>query len=256
LGSRKGNTGRTYWHGKNFALNSKGLPNEGLGCYEAHIPRMQRIAHAAGKKLIVNVAGFTPEEYAELTVRCYEAGADLVEQNYGCPNHWHGSEQQRIFSFDPESLAESLRLTTLGIGKERKVLTKLSPYSDPVLLAEVATCLAQFPVVGGVVSVNTFPNAFSFARDGSASITYGKGLAGMSGPALKPISLGQVMQLREKLPDTVQIVGVGGITTPDDAMDYIRAGADAIQIGTAWLENGLGVFNAVADKFEQQLAGV
>jgi dihydroorotate dehydrogenase (fumarate) len=78
----------------------------------------------------------------------------------------------------------------------------------------------------------------------------------MSGPALKPISLGQVMQLREKLPDTVQIVGVGGITTPDDAMDYIRAGADAIQIGTAWLENGLGVFNAVADKFEQQLAGV
>ena len=119
---------------------------------------------------------------------------------------------------------------------------KLSPYSDPVSLGAIAAIINRSQIVRAVTSANTFPNAFSFNVEGEQAIDPAGGLAGMAGEALKPIGLGQVKQLRAVLPEAIAIIGVGGISEKQDVLDYLRAGADATQITTAYINFGPSVF--------------
>ena len=104
---------------------------------------------------------------------------------------------------------------------------KLSPYSDPGLLTRVATAIRELETVGYVALSNTFPNALILDSSGHSVIT--TGLAGLSGLAMKPIALGQVWQFAAVLEGTVDIVGVGGVTTGADIIDFQNAGAKAVQ---------------------------
>jgi dihydroorotate dehydrogenase (fumarate) len=81
----------------------------------------------------------------------------------------------------------------------------------------------------------------------SPQIPYG--LAGVAGSALKPISLGQVQQFRTLLPESFDIIGVGGISTGRDVLDYLRAGADSVQVGTHYFQNGPRVFSEILQEF-------
>jgi len=244
---RTGNSGDVYWAGPMFSLNSLGLPNRGASYYKETIPEMVRVAHGEGKPLFVSVAGFSPAEYVHLTELAFDGGADLVELNLGCPNVWQGSTQKRIACFDPALVAEILRLVEERLGAGANVSVKISPFSDPFALAEVAQVIGSSKVAKAVTTVNTFPNAFGY--NGTKSIiTPGGGLAGFAGPAMKPIGLGQVRQLRSLLPEHIQIIGVGGITHGLDVREYRDSGAAATQVATAYLERREQVFSSLLDE--------
>jgi len=242
---RGGNSGNVYWAGAAFSLNSLGLPNPGSRYYGQHLPEMVSRAHDTGKPLLVSVAGFTPDEYAELTALALERGADAVELNLGCPNVWQGEEQKRIACFDPSLVEEILQRVEASAGAQARIAVKISPFSDPFALAEVAQVIGRHGVARAVTTTNTFPNAFSYDDAGQPVVSVGGGLAGLAGAAIKPIGLGQVRQLRNILPDRIQIIGVGGINNGRDVIDYLRAGAAATQIATAYLERYERVFSSI-----------
>lgn len=244
---RTGNSGDVYWAGPMFSLNSLGLPNRGAPYYRDALPEMVAVAHGEGKPLFVSVAGFSPEEYVDLTELAFRGGADLVELNLGCPNVRQGNTQKRIACFDPALVAEVLRRVEERVGADAKVSVKISPFSDPFALTEVAQVIGVSKVAKVVTTVNTFPNAFSY-NGTKPRITPGGGLAGFAGPAMKPIGLGQVRQLRGLLPEHVQIIGVGGITHGQDIREYQESGAVATQVATAYLERHEQVFSSLLDE--------
>jgi len=239
---RPSNSGSVYWSEPGFSVNSLGLPNPGIDYYRDKFPEMEAVAREARKPLLASVAGFSPEEYAYLADAAFE-GADAVELNLGCPNVWQGSKQKRIACFDPLLVAEILRCVEDRIGSDANISVKISPFSDPFALAEVAEVIAKSELVKAVTTSNTFPNGFAWNELGKPRIDPGNGLAGMAGPALKPIALGQVRQLRALLPERIQIIGAGGINTGAEILEYRNAGASAVQIATAYLERGEEVFS-------------
>lgn len=244
---RLGNSGRTYFLGPNesFSLNSKGLPNPGLKYYTDHLSEMVQIAHDHGKPLIISAAGFSPEEYARLSEVIMNSGADGQELNLGCPNVWgKDGKQKRITSFDEDLISETLRLVEQEVGSDGWTSIKLSPYSDPITLERIAAILGHSALVKAITASNTFPNALSFNEQGEPTINPGGGLAGMAGAAMKPINLGQVNQLRRILPE-MALIGVGGISTNQDVVDYLRAGANATQVTTAYINLGPRIFSDI-----------
>ena len=259
VAARAGNGGATYHSDDGYSLNALGLPNRGLGYYRARLPEMVRLAHAAGKPLVVSIAGFAVEEYAEAAATVAAAGVDLLELNLACPNVWDGGAQKRIACFDPGQTAaicaavgEALTTTPVPYG------VKISPFSDPAALAGLAEVLAKAAADGGgpryVCTSNTFPNALAFDDAGRAVI--GVELAGLAGPALRPVALGQIRQLRQLLPATIELVGAGGVTTGRDVADFLRAGASAVQLATAfWNREGdPAVFGDIAADWAQNHA--
>ncbi len=250
---REGNEGEVYWANELFSLNSLGWPNRGKLYYQQHLPEMVAVAHGAGKPLFVNVGGFNPSEYAILAELAFEGGADLVELDLSDPNLWQNGKQKLIPCFDPRLVDEILHRVEEKVGSEAKVAVKLSPFSDPFGLSEVARVIGQSKLVKAVTAVNTFPNALSYDEKGKPRITPGGGLAGLAGPAIKPIALGQVKQLRGMLPEHIDIIGVGGISTGRDILDYFKAGAVAVQVATALLEKRAKIFSLLLTELIEAL---
>lgn len=214
-------------------LNSLGMQNPGAEYYKEHLPEMVKRTHDRGKHLRVNIAGFSPPEYANLACYAMESGVDEIEVNLGCPNVWNDSKQKPIVSFDLFGMARILDDITDAVGDTAPVVLKLSPYSNPVQLTEIIKLISSRPLVKGVVTSNTFANAIDFTDDGKPIIGVGDGLAGLSGAAMLRINLGQTFQFRQQLPTRIKVFGVGGIRTGRDMWKYINcAGADGIQVGT------------------------
>lgn len=249
---RMGNTGDVYWAGQMFSLNSLGLPNRGAPYYKEVLSEMATITHGEGKPLFVSVAGFSPEEYASLAELAFHDGADLVELNLSCPNVWAGNTQKRITGFDGELVFETLHYVRKEVGINVRVSAKISPFTDPYALAEIVRTIGQSDVVKVVTAVNTVPNAFSY-NGREARIAPGGGLAGFAGPALKPIGLGHVRQLRGLLPENVQVIGVGGVTHGQDVWEYRDSGAVVTQVATAYLERHEQVFSSLLGEFVEVL---
>lgn len=238
VAERPGNTGNVFWVGPHGSLNSLGIPNGGIPYYRQHLPEMVRIAHDAGKPLFVSVAGFKPEEFGELAGVATEGGADGVELNFGCPNIWDTGEQKGIFSFYPEMIVEAFENVWREIGYSLALMVKVSPFSDPMQLKDVAKEISRWRLVNAVVTSNTFPNAYGLDRaTGLPLITPGGGLAGFAGPGFKDIALGQAKQWRDALPPSINVIGVGGIASGEDMAEYFQAAKTvAVQVVTALLQ--------------------
>ncbi len=234
LAAREGNAGEVFAARDAYAVNALGMPNRGAAFYRDELPRMAEVTGAAEKPLIVSVAGFSPDEYGELTALAAASGADLIELNLGCPNVWNDGTQHRIASFEPELVARSIA-ASVAAGEGVPIGAKLSPLSDPTLLAEVAAALVDSGV-RFVVSCNTFPNGLALRPDGRSAIDVEYG--GVSGAAMKPIALGQVGQLRRLLPPTVDLVGAGGVRRGSDIDDFRHAGAVAVGAATLFWTAG------------------
>ena len=250
--ARSGNEGNIYWSSSSFSLNSLGLPNPGAEYYRKHLSEMAAIVHAQGKKLFASIAGFTRLEYEILTELASGEGADAVELNLACPNVWDGGGQKGILCFYPEEVAELLDF----VGRRLSgfpVSVKLSPFSDPFQLQKVAAVISKSELVKMVTAVNCFPNTLALDGSGNPRTNPGGGLAGLGGPAMKPIGLGQVKQLRDALPEHIPIIGVGGIKHGGDIIDYQRVGAAAVQINTALVDEGVGVFGRILGEYAEVL---
>jgi len=247
---RESNPGETYWSGTFFSLNSRGLPNPGMSYYRRYFPEMVEITHRAGKPLFVSVAGSVSSEYATLTKLCFEKGADLVELNLSCSNLWKDERQEPIICFNLKLVREILDRIKKAVGPKEKIAVKLSPFSDPFLLKKVAKVIEQSKIVKAVTTTNTFPNALAYDDRGKPRITVRDGLASLGGPALNPIALGQVKQFRDILPEHIDVIGSGGVTTGQDVVNFRRAGAKAVQITTAILnKDPRRVFDRVLMQF-------
>lgn len=220
---REGNKGNELFYPKRaeefrtlgFGLNSFGMPNMGFTTAAWDFN-----TYAGEFPLIVSVAGFNVGDYlagieAFSAVSCVQA----IELNFGCPNIEHG----KIISFDLQTLADLF--ARLG-AVQKPIWVKFSPFSDPGQLKEVAKLVNTAPsTVKAVVTSNTFPCAYA----GKNAISPMSGLAGLSGCALKPIALGQVVQFRQHLRE-VDVIGIGGITNGNDVVEFLDAGAKAVQL--------------------------
>lgn len=246
---RGGNPGNTF---NGESLNSLGLPNMGVEKLKEVGPEMVHIAHEAGKKIILSIAGSSPEEYEKLAKIAFELGFDGVEVNGGCPNVVEGGKRKPIACFD----VTAIRMILWGVCSI-KILNppwfvsfKVSPMSNPLQIIEIAEVLKTFSI-DAVVTQNTFPNGLLFNEDGSPQIqTPDKtGWAGFAGSAIKPMALGQVSQWHQALPDDIQVWGVGGVETGKDVRDMLRAGASMVQVGTAYFTQGPKIFSDIAEQY-------
>lgn len=255
---REGNPGQTFYQEGPWALNAIGLRNRGLEYYKEVGPEMVIHAHNAGKPIIMSGAGFSSEEYAELARCAWNAGFDGYEINLGCPNVVDGGKRHRTASFDPfvtEGILEHVFRQDMNI----YVTAKVSPMTDSEQISTLATVFGKFHI-HAVVTMNAVPNGLLFNNNGKPVIqTPDKtGWAGFSGPAIKPLALGQVSQWREVLPSHIQVWGVGGVSTGKDVRDMLRAGASVVQVGTAYFSHSDGAkfFGDLANEFINLNEGV
>lgn len=254
---RDGNSEPTYWSSTHAGLissiNSKGLPN--LGFEEPYdvsdmLYQMDWDTRKFGKTFRVSLAGFSVDDFVFMVKRvAAKIPHAVIELNLGCPNVIVDGAHKPIFSFDPKLIDEIIKRCAGTSKAALNFALKVSPYSDPGLLREVAQLVNQHKtIVSQVVTCNTFPNALSF-ENGKRTIS-GKGYGGLAGYPLKHITLGQVAQFREHLDDIVEVIAVGGIQSGQDLKDALDAGAAGIQVGTAYFEtDDPEIFGRIAGEY-------
>lgn len=253
--ARLGNPGDTACFDIPYlSSNSLGMPNGGRDYYENEgaLVRMVEIAHAVSKPIIVNVAGFSLEEFVGLAFFVQESGADIIQLNLSCPNiHDEGKKKGRIFAFDLDMTRDIV--TAVRNALIIPIDVKLSPMSDPIQREEMAYLMKELGV-DVVTLCNTFPNVLIYGEDLKPAI-YSKlpqstiTMGGMGGPAMKPISLAHVALFRSILSPDQCIVGIGGAENGRDVIEYEEAGADIVQVTTAHAVRGTKVFDQMLSEY-------
>lgn len=223
LAQREGNPGAVYSSREGVVLNSLGMPNPGA----EYLRTYRDLFSTLSKPIVVSIAGFSVTEYVALALTAVP-WASAVEVNLSCPNIWDKNHQTRIASFDLDYMRQILDGVANVIGRNTDLRVKLSPYSDPFLLAEVAALIDQHEV-DAIVACNTFPNGW---LPGVLDTSYG----GVSGAAMKAIVLGQVRQFKSAC--GVPVIAAGGIRNGLDLMDCEAAGASGAQVGSRYLDRG------------------
>ncbi len=230
---RDGNGAPQWFVGDGYALNSFGMPNGGLEHYREELPKMLTVVHDAGKKLALSIAGFSTQEYVDLAIMAEEVDVDLLELNLGCPNVRVDGEQKPIVSFDRETMIEIIDAVSEVVSMP--VMIKLSPYSNPGELKAVAETVNNSGKVAAVVTMNTMPNGYMHNKGDDVIAT---GYAGVSGPAVLPIALGQAKQFKDNLNDDIAVVATGGIESAEDAKLFFDVGIDMVQAATLIVRDG------------------
>jgi dihydroorotate dehydrogenase (NAD+) catalytic subunit len=219
---------------KEGLVNAVGLANQG---YEEFLSLDLPLAKEGKVCVIVSVAGGRVEEFEEICTRAEEAGADAVELNLSCPHvRKHGIEM----GGDPEIVRRLVRGVKGAL--EIPVHVKLG-LSDRLNDSAIA---AQNAGADAIVVINTI-KAMTIdvhARKPVLSNVYG----GLSGPAIHPIALRCVYELYPQL--SIPIVGCGGVKDWQTAVDFMLAGAKAVQIGSAVATKGIGMFKEVTKGIE------
>jgi dihydroorotate dehydrogenase len=197
LAERLGNgpNGETvYYHDpvKGETYNSLGMPNKGMDKVETEIPEMVRIAHAYNKKLVVNVAPVSnqPEkESLELVRRAYDAGADAVILNAGCPNVvTEDGGRHEILSRSPTKL---LHVLDALVAIDRSIFVRLSPQYTGHDTARICGVIKRSRVVSAVLTPNTWPGHQPKNANGEPILQVPGGIGGKSGPAMSEDALYQ-----------------------------------------------------------------
>jgi len=210
-------------------INAMGLPNPGI----SELVKEIREAKSFGAPVIVSVYGFSAEEYATVAKKAVEAGADAVELNVSCP---HVKETGSEIGQNPKILTEVVRRVKAVV--EKPVFVKLSP--NVTNIAEIAEAAAKAGA-NALTAINTV-KAMAIDTDTTVPILSNK-TGGLSGPAIKPIAVRCVYAIYERV--KLPIMGCGGITNWRDAVEFLLAGATAVQIGTAMALKGPNVFKKV-----------
>lgn len=205
-------------------LNSIGLANPGLASVCAHhLPQL--VSAVSRCRVLVNVVGFTVQEYAEVVMGLDEVeGLAAYELNLSCPNTGQGGVE---FGADPVQTAAVV--SRCRSATARPLIIKLSP-----VLADLASIAAAAVDSGAdaIAVVNTMPGWLP-ALSGRDGARLGAGQGGVSGPLLLPTGLLAVQRVRERT--GAPVIGVGGIRRAADVLAYLNAGATLVAIGTAAL---------------------
>jgi len=212
-------------------LNAMGLPNPGVHDFIQEIQEVKKLG--VNVPVIVSVYGFSAEEFAKASRVAEKAGADALELNVSCP---HVKKTGSEIGQSPGLVAEVVRKVRTSVKKP--IILKLTPN-----VADIAE-VAKVGVKAGADAITAINTLRAMTIDvETAQPVLGNKIGGLSGPAIKPVAVRCVYEIYEAV--DVPIIGCGGISTWQDAVEFMLAGASAVQIGTAIAWKGLGVFKSV-----------
>ena len=203
-------------------INAIGLQNPGIDVFvNRDIPFLKQY----DTKIIVNVCGKTTEDYIDVVERLGDQPVDLLEINISCPNVKEGGI---AFGQDPKAVEAITR--EVKRHAKQPIIMKLSPNVTDI------TVMAKAAEAGGADALSLINTLTGMKIDiNRRSFALANKTGGMSGPAVKPVAVRMVYQVAQagKLP----IIGMGGIMTAEDALEFILAGATAVAVGTANFHN-------------------
>lgn len=212
-------------------LNAIGLQNPGIDVFcERDIPFLKKF----NTRIIVNVCGKTTEDYCEVVERLGNEPVDLLEINVSCPNVKEGGI---AFGQNPKAL-EAITKEVKKYAKQ-PVIMKLSPNVTDI------TEMAKAAEAGGADVLSLINTLTGMKIDiNRRTFALANKTGGMSGPAVKPVAVRMVYQVAQAV--KVPIIGMGGIATAEDALEFLMAGATAVSVGTANFFNPYATEEVVA----------
>lgn len=222
LHARGGNDGIRIWETPSGIMNSVGLENPGVQHFiDCDLERMNKLDLVN----IVNLGGHSMEDYLEAVKLLNEHPLDLLELNISCPNVKAGGMNFGVKTEMARQVVREIRDVC-----KHKLVIKLSPNAEDIVSLAKA---CEEEGADGVSLTNTF---LAMAIDlNKKKPVFNNTYAGLSGPAIKPIALRMVHQVAHAV--NIPVMGIGGITTWQDAIEFIMAGATCVQIGTSSFMN-------------------
>ncbi|MEG0267162.1 MAG: dihydroorotate dehydrogenase [Carnobacterium sp.] len=223
--ARLGNPEPCYHHSASGVLNAVGLKNPGVDVIvNEKLPALKEF----NTPIIASVAGSTTEEFVEVTKKlCQSPYVKALELNLSCPNVKEGG---LTFGSNPDAV----RLITKAVKKVATVpvYVKLTPNVRDIV------AIAQAAEEGGADGISMINTLLSMAIDLKTRKPFlSNKTGGLSGPAIKPLAIRMIYQVSRAV--SIPIIGMGGVSTVDDVLEMIMAGASAVAIGTAQYENPL-----------------
>ncbi|KEI01727.1 dihydroorotate dehydrogenase [Clostridium botulinum] len=218
INPKEGNDGIRIWETASGIMNSVGLQNPGVDAFiKDKFPKMKKLDTV----IFANLGGGSIEDYLMGVEKLNKVDVDIIELNISCPNVKHGGMAFGIKSQVAYDVVSKVRNIC-----EKPLIVKLSPNAENIVEMAESCCKAG---ADGISLVNTFKGmAINIKQRKSV---FNNIYAGLSGPAIKPIALRMVHEVCKNI--DIPVIGMGGIVSAEDAIEFIMAGATAIQVGTA-----------------------
>ena len=212
-------------------LNAIGLQNIGLKRFlKEKLPYLRQF----DTKIIVNILGNTIQEYVRLSKELDDAGVDAIELNVSCPNVKKGGI---IFGTDKRALSRLVSKVKQSAGKSL-LITKLSPNVSDITEFAIAAEESGSDALSLINTLRGMAIDIETRRPKLANIT-----GGLSGPAIKPVALRMVWEASQSV--RIPVIGIGGIINAQDAIEFMLAGATAIQVGTGNFINPMATIEII-----------
>ncbi|WP_172556383.1 dihydroorotate dehydrogenase [Clostridium putrefaciens] len=233
LNPKEGNEGIRSYETPLGMLNSVGLQNIGVEEFvRSELPKMKKL----NTNIITNLGGGSIEDYERAIEILNGIDIDMIELNISCPNVKEGGMAFGIKSKVAYDVVSRIKKIS-----KKKIMVKLSPNAEDIVDMAYNCCMA------GADSLSLINTLKGMAIDiKSKKPVFNNIFAGLSGPSVKPIALRMVYEVSSKV--NIPVVGIGGIGSTEDALEFIMAGATAVQIGTANFYNprvGIEVVNGI-----------
>jgi len=218
-------------------LNAMGLPNPGISHFKEEMKELK----STGVPTILSIYGYSSEEFAKVAETAAKMGADAIELNVSCP---HIKKAGAEIGCDPLLLTEIVKEVKKRVNIP--VIVKLTP--NVANIDEIAKA-AEKAGADAITAINTV-KAMNIEIETGRPLLANK-FGGLSGPAIKPIAVRCVYDVYRSV--DVPVIGCGGITSWQDAIEFMLAGASAVQIGTAIAYKGPEIFRQVTSGIESYL---
>lgn len=231
---RQGNPNPTMFTFKGGMLNAVGLPGQGIDNATSDFKQLNDIS----VPVIGSIYGYTVETFGDVTKKMAKLKPAMIEIDISCPHHDYG----KPYYADVDLLSKVVNVVKQNAGSI-PISTKLSP--NVYNIAELAKA-AQDAGSDAITAINT-AIGMVIDLDMRRPILHNK-VGGLSGPALKPIAVRCVYQIYEAV--DIPIIGTGGVTSGEDAIEMIMAGATAVGVGTAAYYHGIDVFKKITAEMQ------
>ena len=219
-------------------LNAMGLANPGMEAFKRELEEVKRNTRVP---VIASIFGFSSDDFATVAAEMEEAGADAIELNISCP---HVEAVGREIGEKPDLVTKTVKTVKGEVDLE--VFTKVSPNVTDVV--EIARA-AESAGTDAIIAINTVRGMKIDVETGRPILS--AGIGGLSGPAIRPIAVRSVYEISKAV--KIPVIGCGGIERWEDAVEFILAGASAVEIGTAIMDRELQVFKEVVAGIESYL---
>lgn len=257
VASQKGNDMPRTWQSEAASLNSEGLPNNGIDYYISPKTIQETMGDNSNKAYMVSISGKSLVDNIQMLNKISEVITDgsaniaAVELNLACPNivgkptiGYDFDQMEDVMKTVSElpCFSNGTNLFPLGV--------KLPPYFDRPHFEMAAAILNKYKhILSYAASINTVGNALAIDSVAEMPSVRAKGgFAGLSGPAVKYTALANTKQMRELLDASIDVVGVGGVQSGEDAFELILCGAQAVQVGTCHWTEGPKCFDRICDE--------